>query len=160
MGATGSVVIDGICFARAILLEMFTGNRNLIKSGSSLPFLLVTLLRLCPFVLTLPSMELKSDEGGIGSVGNSVRCNVLKVLCSFVLSITVVGVKAVMSAESSVVVGEVERVLLNFLCETKVESVVGGTFIGEGVFRVWSVSAAEKRRRSNWLSTFANHEFA
>lgn len=71
------------------------------------------------------------------------------------VSITVVGVKAVTSLESAFVVEEiVERVLLNFLCDTKVERVVGGTFIGDGVFSVWSVSAAVKNKYEKLNDSF------
>lgn len=54
---------------------------------------------------------------------------------------------AVISFESIVVVGKVVAtdVLLKTLCNKNVESVVGGTFIGDGVFSVWSVSAAKNK---------------
>lgn len=90
---------------------------------------------------------MKAEEGGIGSVGSSVLGNVLNVKLSLLVSITVVGVNAVISFDSLVVVGKVAVVLLNILCSKNVESVVGGTLIGDGVFNVWSVSAAEREGR-------------
>lgn len=60
--------------------------------------------------------------------------------------------KALISFESFVVVGRVEPVeivdvLLKILCNKNVDCVVGGKLIGDGVFNVWSVSAAENKIR-------------